>query len=79
MDPLEIKSETAEFVVNVFHNFDKIENRNQNEENESDPLEVKIEPSELNDDFQYFRENGIEHENLENGDFSSEQTLNSVS
>lgn len=83
MDPLEIKIEPPEFVVDVYHivnNFKKNDNTNENQENENDPLELNIEPSKLvNDDFHYLNENGVKNGNLENGDFSSEQTLNSVS
>lgn len=80
MDPLEIKIEPPEFVINVFHNFSEHEIENGSEGNYVDPLEVKNEATVLvNDDFQYFNENGINNENQENGDFSSEQTLISVS
>lgn len=80
MDPLEIKTEPSQFVVGVFHTFSDSDVNDENQEYEVDPLEVKSEQPEFaRDDFQHFDENGIRNENHENGHFSSELTLISVS
>ena len=78
MDPLEIKTETPEFAVDGFHSFD--DNEINYEEYEEDPLDVSNEQPEIVEhNFHHVGENGVQNENQENGDFSSELTLISVS
>lgn len=77
---LEMKTESPEFVVNVFQTYSDNEVIDQNEEFGSDPLAVNMELSELaRNVFQHSGENGAENGYEENGDFSSDLTLISVS
>lgn len=81
MDPLEIKAEPPELVVNIFQSFTDNEINDENQEYGDDPLAVEIEQAEyVRNNFQHFGKNGCKIENgNENGDFSSELTLLSVS
>lgn len=80
MDPLRIKAESPQFVVGVFHTLSDSEANEENQEYEVDPLEVEIEqPEFVTNGFQHFGENGVRNDNQENGHFSSELTLISVS
>lgn len=81
MDPLEIKAEPTEFVVNVFNSFSDngINDENEGYENESSDVIIE-QPHHVGNGFTGIdEENGHLHENQENGDFSSEPTLISVS
>lgn len=80
MDLLEIKTEPPEFVVNIFHSFSNNDVNDENQIYEYDPLDVTIDQPVLSnfvrDDI---GENGVNYETQDNGDFSSELTLISVS
>lgn len=83
-DPLEIKTEPPEqFVVDVFHSFSDHQINGENQEYEDDPLDVEIEQPILDNfvtnDFHHIGENGAKNDTQDNGDFSSELTVISVS
>ena len=82
MDPLEIKTEPPEQFV-VFHSFSDDGINGENQEYEDNPLDVEIEQPILDDfvtnDFHHIGENGAISDTQDNGDFSSELTLVSVS
>ncbi len=81
MDPLEIKADSPEFVVDVFHNFSDNGVNDQNQEYDDDPLDITNEhqPEFITNDCESFGEHEDKNDNQENGDYSSELTLISVS
>lgn len=81
MDPLEIKAETPEYVVDVYHTFNDNEVSDENQEYENDPLDVDDDQQNgVGNQYHHFGENANgNNENQENEDLSYESTLISVS